>query len=310
MKKKIIAIGALLWASLACFAEDCDLHIQVVTPDAEMCAGDETIGNLLTTRLTRVLTADGVTGDDYYGQFYITGRFDDLYKDTQPGPPMQTVVHTSLTLMVADIFGNKVFDSETFDLRGVGTSPQRAYINALNQLTPRNKALENFIIRARNKVIGYFDQNYQQLLSKASAAASTHDYEQALYYSSLIPQCCVGYSQAEKAMLNYYQQYIDYEGTMLLNKARAEFSMCPNADGARQAYEYLNRINPYSSVYNSARSFAAEIEKQTKAEYAFEVHQKYEDEQALMLKKIDAARQIGVAYGSGQKSQTTNILWK
>ncbi len=310
MKHKIIALGILLLSSLAGFAGDCDLHIHVIAPDTEMCGGDPAIGNLLATRLMRALTADGVTADDNYGQFYISGRFDNLYKDTQPGPPMQSVVHTSLTLMVADIFGNKVFDSETFDLRGVGTSPQRAYINALNQLSPRNKALEGFVARARNKVISYFDKNYRSLLSKAGASAARHDYEQALYFASLIPQCCVGYPEAEKALLTYYQQYIDNEGTILLNKARAEFAISPNADGAAAAYAYLNLINPDSKAYGAAQSFAREVAAQTKAEYDFEVHQKYNDRHALQLKQIDAARQIGVAFGSGQKAQTTNILWK
>ena len=310
MKKTILSLGILLATAFAGNAEQCDLHIQVVTPDTEMCAGDASVGNLLASRLTRALTADGVTADGSYGQLYISGRFDDIYKETLPGPPVQTVVHTSLTLMVADIFGNKVFDSETFDLRGVGTSPQRAYINALSQLNSRNKALERFIDRARGKVISYFDANYRSLLAKARTAAAQHDFDQALYLTSLIPQCSAGYPEAERAMLKYYQQYIDNEGQILLNKARAEFAMMPNAEGASRAYAYLNRIDTESSAYGAAQSFAREIEKQTKAEYNFQVHQKYNDANTLRLKQIDAARQIGVAFGSGQAASTTNILWK
>jgi len=311
MKKLLSILGVFcMVASVTSSAQDCDLHIQVVTPDTEMCAGDSSVGELLATRLTRALTMDGVTADANYGQFYISGRFDDLYKETVPGPPMQTVVHTNLTLMVADIFGNKTFDSETFDLRGVGTSPQRAYINALGGLTKNNKLLSDFVDRARNKVISYFDANYSGLLSKAKTAAARHDYDQALYFAGLIPQCCKGYPQAERAMLTYYQQYIDLEGTQLLNQARSAFAVSPNADGAIEAYELLNRIDPSSSAYGAAMKFANEIKKQTKAEYDFEVHQKYNDAHQLDLKIIDAARQIGVAFGKGQKSTTTNIFWR
>lgn len=308
---KILAATVLMlsaWSTIS--AKDCDIQIQVVTPDTEMTGGDETIAQLLTDRLTRALNADGVTAGDSYGQFYITGRFTDLYKDTQPGPPVQTVVHTSLTLMVADIFDNKVFDSETFELRGVGTSAQRAYINALSRLNVRNKTLEEFVNRSRDKVISYFDKNYKSLLSQAHVAASRQDYEQALYLTSLIPTCCTGYPEAETALLSYYQQYIDNEGVILLGKARAEFSMSPDADGAYRAYAYLNQINPESSSYKNAQAYAREIERQCKVEYDFEVHQKYADELSLKMKKIDAARQIGVAFGSGQAANTTNILWK
>lgn len=310
MKKIFIILGMLLAFSAAEAATDCDLHIRVITPDTEMCGGAPAIGNILSTRLIRVLTADGVTADSNYGQFYISGRFDNLYKETLPGPPTQTVVRTVLTLMVADIFGNKVFDSEIFELRGVGTSQQRAYINAVNQLKADNKALVNFISRAKNKIISYFDSNYRQLLSKAKTAAARHDFDQALYFASLIPQCSAGYSEAENVMLTYYQEYINNEGKILLDKARAAFSISPDAEGAVKAYGYLQMIDTDSSAYSAAQAFAREIGKQTKTEYDFEVHKKYEDKKDIKLKQIDAARQIGVAFGNGQAPNTTNILWK
>lgn len=308
--RAFIAQILLVASAFTSMAQDCDLQIKVFSPDTEMCGGDESLSSLLESRLIKALTANGVTAGDSYGQLYITGKFDDLYNETLAGPPVQTIVHTSLTLMVADIFDNKVFDSETFDLRGVGTSTQRAYINALGSLSAKNKKLENFVDRTRKKVVGYFDKNYNTLLTKAKVAAARHDYEQALYWTSLIPECSKGYAQAEAAMLSYYQQYINNEGTVLLNKARAEFAKSPNAEGATIAFDYINMIDTESSAYEAGQKLAREIEKQTKAEYNFEVHQKYTDALNKELKQIDAARQVGVAYGSGQAPQTTNILWK
>lgn len=309
MKRIILSIFAL-WAMCYMQAQTCDLHIQVVKPTAEMCDDNEAIANLVQTRLIKALTIDGVSAGENYGQFYISGRFDDLYKETLPGPPVQTVLNTSLTLMVADIFDNKVFASETFDLKGVGTSEQRAYINALNQINARNNRFEQFINNASKKVISYFDANYTKLLAKAESAAKMQDYEKALYFASLIPECSKGYPAAEKALQSYYQKFIDDLGTQLLRRARGEFSMKPNAEGAAKAYEYLYQISINSSAYPAAESFARQIEKQTKIEYDFEVHKKYEDALATERAKIDAARQIGVAYGNGQRDNTTNILWK
>lgn len=308
MKKLIFSIIAGI-AALTVNADDCDLHIQVVTPDTEMSAGDSSVGELLAVRLTNVLTATGVTADENYGQFYISGRFTDLYKETTQNAPIQTVVTTDLTLMVADIFGNKVFDSETFELRGVGTSQQRAYINAIRTLTKDNKRLSAFVDRARRKVITYFDNNYKSLLSKAATAAATNDYDQALYFAGLIPTCCVGYPEAEQMMLKYYQSDINRKGVILLNQAKSEFAISPNAEGAARAYALLNQIDPSSSAYSAAQSFANEVKKQTKVEYDFEVHQKYTDARDITMKQIDAARQVGIAYGKGQKATTTNILW-
>lgn len=308
--KKLISSIFLLPALCYTQAQTCDLHIQVVKPTAEMCADNEAVANLVQARLIRALTNDGVSAGENYGQFYISGRFDDLYKETLPGPPVQTVLNTSLILMVADIFDGKVFASETFELKGVGSSEQRAYINALNEINSRNNRLEQFIDDASKKVITYFDANYKNLLAKAESAAKMQDYEKALYLASLIPECSTGYAAAEKALQSYYQKFIDDLGLQLLRRARGEFSMSPNADGASKAYEYLYQISVNSSAYPAAETFARQIEKQTKIEYDFEVHKKYEDALATERAKIDAARQIGVAYGNGQRDNTTNILWK
>lgn len=308
MKKILITLGAMAMA-VAMNARDCDLHVQVVPPTAEMCDGHPEISNMLATRLMNAMTAAGVTADENYGQFYISARFDHLFKETVAGPPVQTALHTNLTLMVADLAGGKVFDSQSFELRGVGTSEQRAFLNALSQLNGKNNRLREFVDRAQDKVISYFDKNYKGLLAKAQTAAARNDYDQALYYSSLIPQCCTGYAQAEAAMLKYYHAYIDREGVKLLNAAKHAFAVSPNAEGAAEAYALLEQIDPSSSAYARAMTFADEVKRQTKVEYDFEVHQKYEDQMGLRRQLIDSARQVGVAYGNGQKSTTTNILW-
>ena len=308
MKKTLISLA--LFGALFTQAQECDIHIRVVTPNAESCGGEPAVADLLSNRLINILTRNGITANDGYGQFYISGRFDNLYKETTSGAPMQTVIHTSLTLMVADIFTNKVFDSEIFDLRGVGNGTERAYINALSSLTKSNEKLNHFINRAQTKVINHFDANYPQILANAKTAAAKRNYDEAIFYTSLIPQCSKGYADAENAMLKYYQQYLDHNGAMLLNKARGAFAVSPNAEGAVTAFEYLNQIDPASSSFQASQNLAREIQVQTKVEYDFEYHEKYKDALEIEQRKIDAARQIGVAFGNGQKANTTNILWE
>lgn len=308
---KILAASLLLMGvGFGSAADNCELFIQVVPPAENPGDLPFDVSELLTNRLVRAVSADGVVASPDYGQLYLTARCADVYKSTLAGPPTQTVVNTELTLAVADIGGGTVFATKTFDLRGVGTSEQRAYINALQQLSGRNSALASFIADAKVKTIAYFNRNYKSLLSKAQRAASMRDYEQALYYSTLIPECCVGFAEAEAATQKYYQGYVDYTGTMLLNQAKAAFATSPNAAGAAEAYALLAQIDPQSAAYKASESFAAEVKKQTKAEYDFEVHKKYEDSMALERQRLSAARDVGVAYGRGQKNTTTNILWK
>lgn len=308
--KKILTSILISAVSATLSAQDCDLQIQVVTPQADVCGDDQKVAELLATRLVSALNASGVSASKSFGQFYLSGRFDDIYRETVPGPPAGVTVHSTLTLMVADMFDGKVFASQSFDLRGVGTSVQRAYINALSPLNGKNSQLKDFVKSANHRVINYFDANYRTLLAKAKTAAAMHQYDEALYYSSIIPPCCKGYGEAERLMLNYYQDHINLEATRLLQAARHAFAISPDAAGAAEAYALIEQIDPASSSWNAAVAFADEIKRQTKKEYDFEVHQKYEDAHDADLRKIDAARQIGVAFGQGQAANTTNILWK
>lgn len=306
-----IKMAALALAcSLNLAAADCDLDIQVIAPDPVESEISEATAKAVASRLTRALTRDHIVADENYGQFCLTVDFSHLYKDTRPGPPIQYEIRTEMTLKVATVVGHSVFDTETIELRGAGTSEQRAFINALSAINAKNQTIENFINRAQRKAISYFDKNYKQLLAKARRAATMRDYEQAFYYATLIPACCIGYDEASDFTLGIYQAYIDLEGTKLLNQAKAEYAALPNGEGARRAYQFINRIDPASSAYQPAMSLAEEITKKSHEEYNFEAHQKYEDEQEIKRLKIDAAKAIGVAYGKGQKDSTTNILWK
>lgn len=290
-----------IWA-----ANDCEMFIQVLPPSGV----PEDVGNILETRLEAVLAVTGTVAAPDYGQFFLMTKCVDLYKETVEGTPSQVAVHAELTIAVADIEGGTIFATKTFDLRGVGSTEQRAYINSIKSLSARNQSFVNLIDEAKSHTITYFNNNYKSFLKKAEKAASLRDFEQALYYSTLIPTCSTGYNEAIVATKKYYQEYVDEEGAKLLRDAKAAFALSPNAEGAYKAYAILAGISRQSSYYNAAMNFADEIKRQTKAEYDFEVHQKYEDQIDLQRSIINAAREVGVAYGKGQRDHTTNILWK
>lgn len=306
MKFKAIITTLLLTLSMSIYASDCEMFIQVLPVEGV----SNEVSDLICSRLENALNANGSVASGSYGQFYIMAKCADSFKETLATAPVQIAVTTELTLGIAELDGGSIFASKTFNLKGVGSTEQRAYINALKSLTGENKSLISFINEAKDHTIAYFDKNYKDFLAKAKRAASLHDFDQALYYSTLIPSCCKGYLEAESAVNTYYQSYIDEEGEKLLNAAKAKFAVSPNASGAVDAYDLLGRINPQSKAYPNALKFADEIKKQTKTEYDFEVHQKYKDHIATRQSIINAAREIGVAYGKGQKSSTTNILWK
>lgn len=308
MKIRNLLLTLAAAATMSAAAEECELHI-TVAPIEQGESIPEQSADYLMTRLMNVVTAAGVTGDENYSQFFITGKFNHIYQDVVPGPPMQSVLRTSLTLYMGDLVTKKVFSSASFELRGVGTSEQRAFINALNSVNARNSEFKRFLEAGKTKIVAYFDANYPQILEQAKLAAGLNDFEKALYHSTQIPTCSKGYPEAKALTLTLFQQYIDYYGQQLLMAAKAAWAAGHDLEAGRRALEFLLQIDPDSKVYPEAEKLLAEIKASIKDDRDFELRQKYYDAVDIERRKIEAARAVGVAYGNGQQPTSTYINW-
>ncbi len=310
LKKISLALLASIMGFSSVAAQDCEVHL-MVAPMPQIAKVPDDINNQLAQRLTVAVTQSksGILADSNYDQFFISGRFAEEYADVVPGPPMQHAVSATLTLYIGDVNSEKVFATKSFQLRGVGTSQTRAYVDALRSLNGRNAELQKFIADGRAKVISYFDRNYEQLLAQASKAYQMKDYEQALYISTSIPSCCVGYDEALRFTLKVYRAYVDNTAKNLLMKAKGEWAVSPDENGAAAAMALLNQIDNDASCYGEALALQSEIKKTVKGNWDFENREKYKDSLGIEKDKIAAARAVGVAFGNHQKPTTTYINW-
>ena len=298
-----VAFSVLL---LTATAQDCDLRISI----APIEQGENvpySINNRIENSLMRAVSCYGVSADPYYCQFFIAGRFDHALDDVVPGPPTRHVLKTTFTIYIGDAVNKQVYATTSFDLKGVGNSQERAYVNALSSMR-NNRQLAEFVENAKTKIIDYYNRNYQSYLSKAQLAMSNRNYEEALYYATSIPECCVGYHQACNLIMNIYQSNVDYEGDMLLSQARAAWSASPDEDGAREAWQYLSKIDPSAACYGAAMQLGNQIQKVIKENWDFEYKEKYRNEVDLERRRIAAARDIGVAYAKNQPRVITNFV--
>lgn len=269
----------------------------------------ESSARYLASRLQQLVTTDNTASMSGSGRFFITGRFDHVFYDKLPGPPEQTVLHTNLTLYIGDAVARKIFASATIELRGVGTSLQRAFINALRIVNPENSVVKDFISRGTEKVVAYYDQNYPHIISEAQQAASKHNYDEAIWKLTLIPSCSKGYQQASSMIVPMVKKHIDHEGENMLALASAVWAKSPDSIGAHEAIAYIKQIDPSSEAYAKAERLGNEIKKTVRDDIDFETRQKYTDQVKTDQLLINAAREIGVAYGQGQKQSTTNLTW-
>lgn len=307
MKKTLFTIILAVF-SLSAKAQTCEIHL-MMAPVEQGEEVTEGFNGMLMTRLEQVVSQTGIVADPNYSQFFITGKFTHLYKETLSGPPIQTAMHTMLTLYVGDAVNQQVYATQTYELRGVGNSLERAQLNAVSQLTAKNQKIQELLENGKHKILDYYNKNYSNILKKAQRAASVNEYGEALYYVMSIPECCNGYGEAMSLLNQLFTEKLAREGKQLLQLAQSVYYADPSSRGAAEAMRYLAMIDPDSPVQGEAGKLAAEIKKNTKSDYDFETRQKYKDAISLEKDRIAAGRAIGVAWGNGQKSTTTNLMF-
>ena len=261
---------------------------------------------MIENKLTQLLTRNGIAGLDYMGQFVLTVTTTPLDKDIIAGPPMKISEKMEMNLYIVDMYAKTVFSSTSFTVRGLGETENKCYLNAISRMPLQSPQIAQFIQEGKEKIIAYYDHEGEMLIKKAQFLAKQKKYDEALFWVSLIPQQSKHYDAALAAGQAIYQQYINNECNVNLAAARQAWAAHQNSNGAEAAGEYLARILPDAGCYGDAMALYKEIKGKVLDDWKFEMKQ-YQDGVDLEKQRIEAARAVGVAYGTHQPSKEVNI---
>ena len=261
---------------------------------------------MIENKLTQLLTRNGIAGLDYMGQFVLTVTTTPLDKDIIAGPPMKISEKMEMNLYIVDMYAKTVFSSTSFSVRGLGETENKCYLNAISRMPLQSPQIAQFIQEGKEKIIGYYDHEGEALIKKAQYLAKQKKYDEALFWVALIPQQSKHYDAALAAGQAIYQQYINNECNVNLAAARQAWAAHQNANGAEAAGEFLAKILPDAACYGDAMALYKEIKGKVLDDWKFEMKQ-YQDGVDLEKQRIEAARAVGVAYGTHQPSKEVNI---
>ena len=261
---------------------------------------------MIENKLTQVLTRNGIAGIDYLGQFILTVTTTPLDKDVIPGPPMKISEKMEMNLYIVDAYAKTVFSSTSLTVRGLGETENKCYLNAISKMPVQSKDLASFMEEGKKKIIAYYDHETPNLIKRAQYLAKLKQYEEALSIIALVPAQSSQYENALNAGMEIYQQYLNNLCNINLAAARQAWAAEQNKYGAAAAGEYLQYILPDAGCYGEAMELYNEIKGKVLDDWKFEM-KKYQDGINLERQRIDAMRQIGVAYGTNQPDQVTTI---
>lgn len=259
----------------------------------------------LTNKLNQISTQNGL-GSSSNSRFIITSNVTVLTKDITPTAPIMHAYTLEVTLYIGDGVDGTLFSSQSITLKGVGTNETKAYMSALNGLKIKDPVYQSFILKAKNKIMEYYNSRCDFILKEAQALGSQNKFEEAIVKLTAVPEVCKDcYDKAMDAIAPIYKKQIDRECKQRLMEATTIWNASQDLSSADNAGSVLSQIEPGAICYKEALLLASKIEKRVKEldqrEWKFKMKEQ-QDNVDVQKATIRAARDIGVAYGRGPKA--------
>lgn len=306
--KRLFLFIFIVCQTLANYAQDCDIPVEIcLTKQVEKLPAASQ--QLLENSLKRVATQTGLVADGSFTQFFLTAKFDVLDKDIISGPPATVLQNVGVTYYIGDSYDKKIFSTAYVEVKCAGTNDTKMWNDAFKRLNGNGEKVKQMISEGKQAIIKWYDANYQTVLKRAENLMNLHNYKGALTQVLSVPPCCKGYDAACELGMKVFKKYLDHEGINLLTTAKAIWAAGQTQEAGKEAMAYLVMIDASSASYPEALKLMKEIQKQVRSDIDFEIREKYKDSVQLTKLRIDALRQIGAAWGKGQKPKTTYINW-
>lgn len=305
MKRFISILIVLLIFLKGMSAQECDTPITVAMPE-HIEGLNEMQKNYLCSKMEQLVVSQGVSADFSYTQFVLTADVAGVQKEVVPTVPTSVTCQYDVIIKLVDRAGMKTMAVRTMNVRGAGNTEAKAMQNALRLINPQNKNLVDFIKEAKSKVLVYYNEHATRIVSQAHRLADLEKYEEAFNLLASVPECCNKYNEVTREIIAIYPKARDKVGEKFLKEARRIWTVDQTGASAEEACYWLSLIDPKSSAYAGGERLYAEIKDRVKVEVQHEM-KVYDDKIDLIKQQINAAKEIGMAYGKGQQTEINVI---
>ena len=281
--------------------EDLDLSTKLsikLTPFVPVYEGIGASGSkLLKDRLNAAITKIGFGGEGSNPRFIVGPSINIVSQNVTSTAPTKYANTYEINFMVVDVISETVFNNYTSEFKGVGDSPEKAFISGIRNVDFKNQEFMDFLLMSEEKIVEYFENNCESLLSEADAEAGMRNFDNAFAILKSVPteskKC---FSEIQTKKLEYFQASLNIACNELLLKMRSELGKFndPSASGFNsEAMNYYSMIDSKSECFDDAQK---EYKKYTsklnpKAKRDWEQKMKvYNDEIAMVKADKDFIR--------------------
>lgn len=269
MKKHLIFTLAIFLSNLIFAQEKLDDFGRIIlnTYLSEKLQIPQEAKNFLQTKLTQITTNNGVGGSQVNPRFIISANVNVGTKDIIPGPPQMIAQNLEVTLFIGDAITNTIFSNVILNVKGVGTNENKAFIEAIKTINPKNQQITTFLEEGKKKIIQYYSSQCDFIIKDALSSSQLGNLDDAIYKLSIVPEVCQEcYFKCLDTMVSIYQLKIDIDGKKKLSEAKVLWSSNQTTEGAEKSGEILSLIDPMASCQNEVTIFINSINAKLKAD--------------------------------------------
>lgn len=272
--------------------------------------------SLLITKLNQIASNNGMGGSQANPRFIITANVNVGTKDIVAGPPQLIAQNIDITFFVGDAVTNTIYANTTLSLKGVGTNENKAFIEAIKTINPKNKELLIFLEEGKTKIINYYATQCDFILKQANTLADQFKFNEAIYELMTVPDICKDcYFKSKDEATLIFKKKIESDCTEKLKEAKLIWAAEPTESGALKASSVMISIVPSDNCKTEINKLSIDIKTKLqldqKKKYDFdmlEMQKRYDTEQKI----IDAQKQIALEQAKNQPKTITynNIYWR
>lgn len=265
-------------------------------------SGQKTI---IENKLRTILTSRGMLGRYGASRFVLAARLSVTDKEVLATSPTKVVLRLTVNISVGDALANVCFGSYDVALKGVGRTETAAVSMAVQNISASSRQLSDLLAEATERIIAYYDKEAPKIIARAEKMAAQGQYEEAICELAVIPEECKSYQDVQDKTVEIYKEYVNHNVAMVLSQAKALWAGDPTPENAVQVMAMLSDVNPSADNYGEVKAFIQKVETAVQRENS----QRRADAIAMEKARVNAARDVAVAFAKNQPKTVYHIHW-
>jgi hypothetical protein len=205
-----------------------------------------TAGHLkkIETKMLSLLNQSGISSlgiDNGVVMYPVISIFNE--QTINPGLQTMIVIDGELSLFIKQADDKLIFSTMTKRVKGSGRTRDQAINNLISLLPTRSDEYGDFIIKAKTKIIDYYNKRCDMLITKADQLSKANKHDQAISMLFSIPAETDCYKKARDKSLEVYRNYQNYSCTQMVSQAKAKLA----ANQYEEGFALLSRVDPSSN---------------------------------------------------------------